>query len=221
MMFRNSFILKMGATLFFCILLLIIRFIWTETLFLGFMLWNLFLACIPLLISSLITYFKFLQKPILFSLLVPIWILFLPNAPYMITDIIHIQKSSDVTMWLDLLIIFSFAMYGLALAYTSVLQIKEILKRYFSKHTLKFLIFCIWFLCGFGIYLGRVLRWNSWDVLNNPLDLLGDIGKRVLFPIEHLSSWLFAIGFGTFLTLFFYLFEEFRSKNKGLMNTYT
>lgn len=141
-----------------------------------------------------------------------IWLLFLPNAPYIITDLLHLKISVAHLLWLDILVIMSFALNGLILFYLSLLDMKKLLTTFINKKRVSFLMIGILFLSGFGVYLGRFLRYNSWEILSNPKLLLVDIINIAINPFTHQEAWLFTILFGTFLSVGYFAFKVFYSK---------
>jgi len=194
----------------FCIMLWLIRIAITKSLFFGFLIWNLFLATIPYYISSIMK--ENMQKSSRYKFIVVlfIWLLFLPNAPYIITDFIHLQHIKANLVWLDIFILFAFSSTGLPLAIISLSDIyKLIQKKWNSKYATYFSLSAT-FLCGFGIYLGRFLRFNSWDVFTKPLTIL----KKSFLSINDPKTWFITISFGSFLYLLFSLLKS--SENNSL-----
>lgn len=192
----------------FCIFLWMIRIKLTDSLFFGFLIWNLFLAYIPYFISSIIK--KRMQNSSKFMLILVlfVWLLFLPNAPYIITDFIHLHHTKANIVWLDIFILFAFSSTGLLLAILSLSDIYKIIKqKWNSKHANYFSISAT-FLCGFGIYLGRFLRFNSWDVFTNPLSVL----KKSVLSINDPKTWFITISFGSFLYIIFQLSRSWKAK---------
>ena len=113
------------------------------------------------------------------------WLLFFPNAPYIFTDLLHLRLKLGMPTWFDLLLIFSFAWNGLILGYLSLMDMEHLVAQKFNR--LAACLFSLAALAGaaFGIYLGRFLRWNSWDILTDPFALALDIGHRLLHPFQH------------------------------------
>jgi uncharacterized membrane protein len=149
-----------------------------------FLLWNLFLAWLPLIFAyGLLEYIKehkwLSWQGIVFSAL---WLGFLPNSFYMVSDFIHlaVDGSGRVDLEFDVIMFTSFALTGLLIGYTSLYLVhKELLKRVktnFAHLTLASVLF----LCGFAIYLGRFLYWNTWDVIINPAGILFDVSDRLI-----------------------------------------
>ncbi len=191
-----------------------IRMKLTYSFFYLFLVWNLFLAAIPFAIT---TYLVSLPKLNKFALVFWFcgWLLFLPNAPYIITDLLHLKISTAHLLWLDILVIVSFAFTGLMLFYLSIADMKKLLSHFIAKKYVNALITSTLFLSGFGVYLGRFLRYNSWELLSNPKYLLIDIFSIAIKPFANKEAWLFTILFGTFLTLGFWMFNQF-SKQQNL-----
>ncbi len=194
----------------FSLLLLVIRIMKTDSVFYIFLVWNLFLACIPYAITILLTLCK--NNRFVFWLGFIIWLAFLPNSPYILTDLQHIRLSTLQSVWFDVLLILSFAVNGMIIGFASLQMMQKSLQDQLSRQTINIITYVILLLCGFGIYLGRVLRWNSWDIIQNPIAIVSDVGKRVLFPIEHVNTWAFTIGFGGFLIITYQLIQYYQEK---------
>lgn len=190
--------------------LLMIRLKLTHTFFYLFLVWNLFLAIIPFGIGS---FLKEQNDPSDLSLIMwsIVWLLFLPNAPYIVTDLIHLQLSPPEIVWYDALVIISFAVTGLLLFYFSLTDMKKILEDHFKIFISKYIQIVIFGLVSFGVYLGRFLRFNSWDILSNTFNLIMDISNIIFHPFQHISAWLFTIFFGSFLCLGNFLYERLYS----------
>ncbi len=167
------------------IILLICRIQWTGYLYFIFLPWNLFLAWIPFCCALAIRELKAGASRWLIACLFCCWLVFFPNSPYILTDLFHLRPKQDVPLWFDLVLILSFAWNGLFLGYTSLFMIHRFLEKLFSKRTVWLFISGIMLLCGFGIYLGRYPRWNSWDVITSPIALMRDISGMMLHPLDH------------------------------------
>jgi uncharacterized membrane protein len=151
---------------------------------------------------------KQVKKLNLYFLLI-VWLLFLPNAPYLLTDFIHLRLSPMEWIGFDSLMISVFAITGLAFYVVSVKEMKQLCFKHFNqKIVLKFLNI-LPFAVSFGMYLGRVLRWNSWDILHNPLSLFMDVFTIITNPIENMEAWAFTIFFGLFLKLVYRFYKKF------------
>ncbi len=183
-----------------CFLASIFRCWFTDSKVYLFLNWNLFLAFIPWALTLLIKvsshskYRKLKTTGLLLS-----WLLFFPNAPYILTDLFHLSSNSSMPLWFDLILILSFAWTGLLFGLLSLGNIEAHLSYYVQKHWLPIGSTALLFLSSFGIYLGRYLRWNSWDVVQNPGGLLSDIGHRIVFPFQHPQTWGMTLFMGLFL----------------------
>lgn len=155
----------------------------------SFLLWNLFLAWIPYLAALR---FERLQAARAGSraLLIwfGVWLAFLPNAPYILTDFIHLEHRPPVPVWYDMVLLFSYACTGMALGVFSLYEIHLALRRQFSGKTAHLIIIGATVLAGFGVWLGRFLRWNSWDILANPAGLLRDILQTLASRYELIKA---------------------------------
>lgn len=177
--------------------LFLIRVIATDDFNYWYMIWNLFLAWIPVLFIFLLRYrlpiSRWLTWPnILLTLL---WLVFLPNSFYMVSDYIHLQNTGEVLKLYDVAMMTSFVANGLILGYITVyIMHHELLKRMKARwaHTIIGLVLLS---CGFAIYLGRYLRWNTWDVLLNPMALIFDISERIIHPAIHSETFIITATF--------------------------
>lgn len=132
------------------------------------LLWNLFLAALPLIWSSAFQRAIARKHWIWASLHFVLWILFLPNAPYLLTDLIHLEPKPNVPEWYILAMLLSCAATGTLIGYVSLMDVHAAIERRFGLYAGWLLALSSLMLCGFGIYLGRFLRWNSWDALTRP-----------------------------------------------------
>lgn len=207
---------RLFALLTFSVTLVILRVLYTSEITFIFMVWNLFLAVIPFVISSYLSRSKQLRLwKALPAMLV--WLLFLPNAPYMTTDLFHLRLISHSHIWYDTLLILSFAISGLLLFLLSIRQMNEVVKRLFPVVYSRILIPVLFLLSAFGIYLGRYLRFNSWDVIREPSDLLWQIADLMLHPFDHPRTWAMTVFYAIFLFLLYQFIQPVR-KVRGEIN---
>ena len=200
-----------GWFLFIGLLIACRMYITRELLFI-FLVWNLFLAWIPFYVSALLQLFK--QKRRVSYLLLITWLLFFPNSLYIITDLIHVGRGSDFPRWFDATLIFSAAVLGLLMAFISLYRVEQFLETKMKQRVVHALMIFILFLGSFGVYLGRFLRWNSWDVLHQPHRLFVSIGERILYPVEYWYAW----GITAMFTVLFYLIYFSAKKLPGYLN---
>ena len=134
-----------------------------------FLIWNLILAWIPLLIA-LIVYDRYRRgRPLL--LLAPalvLWLLFLPNAPYIVTDFVHLSAGSPAPLWLDGVEVSAFAWTGMLLGFVSLYLVHAVARHRLGAAPSWIGVLGVLALMSVGVYLGRVKRWNSWDLLTQP-----------------------------------------------------
>jgi uncharacterized membrane protein len=170
----------------------------------SYLVWNLVLAWIPLL-CSIATYRFYLTRSrpnLLLGGCVLAWFFFFPNAPYIITDFVHLQPEADFPYWLDMMCIASFAWTGLSLGYLSLYLMHEIVRSRLGPWGQvggwAFVVAMLG-LSSVGIYIGRFMRWNSWDLLSHPARMFY-LGHRLAnAPLNRPDVWAFT------LVLFFFL----------------
>ena len=192
-----------------CSFLLAMRIIVSGKFTYVFMLWNLFLAYVPVFFATVLGQTKFNLPVIHWSLFLG-WLLFFPNSIYMISDLLHLSKSlsQSIPPWYDATMLFSFAMVGLFLGIVSLSYIHSYVEYKFSTIVSWCVIFGAVILSGVGVYMGRFLRWNSWDILRKPLEVLKDVLEFLFHPLSHLKMYLVTFSFATILLLA-YLFVYF------------
>ena len=134
-----------------------------------FLIWNLILAWIPLLLALLVydRYRRGRSLLVLAPALV-LWLLFLPNAPYIVTDFVHLSAGSPAPLWLDGVEVSAFAWTGMLLGFVSLYLVHAVARHRFGAVPSWIGVLCVLGLVGVGVYLGRVKRWNSWDLLTQP-----------------------------------------------------
>ena len=169
-----------------CVAALLARWVYGEAGEHGSMLWNLILAWVPLA-ASMAVYDAARRGTRLVRLLplAAIWLLFLPNAPYLLTDFVHLGSSYDVPLWFDIVLFGSFAWTGMLLGFLSIFLMQAVVRRAYGSLWSWILVGASLAASSFGIYLGRALRWNSWDFLVRPGALLADIWARVADPLAY------------------------------------
>ena len=180
----------------------VVRFVVSGSIFGLFLGWNLFLAAVPLVASSALV--RLDKKRAGWAPLVAVgavWLLFLPNAPYILTDLVHLRARPPVPFWYDLALLLSAAGTGLLAAYVSLADVQSVVAQRLGSRTSWAVSVGVLFLSAFGIYLGRELRWNSWDVVTAPATLLADVAAPVLDPAAHPTTVVMTLVFGGMLTL--------------------
>lgn len=173
-----------------------------ESLEFGYLLWNLVLAWLPLLLAARLVLILRRKRwssweGLTLSLL---WLVFLPNSFYIISDLIHLQGAERVDLLADVVMFMSFIFTGLVLGFSSLYLVHLQLKRHLARRTAAGWIMAVLWLCSVGIYIGRDLRWNTWDILVNPGGLLFDISDRLLHPAAYPQMFVTIFSFFVVLT---------------------
>jgi uncharacterized membrane protein len=167
-----------------CCTLVVVRIAFTGVPNFTYLIWNLILAWIPFVLAILL-YDGCRRGMGVFGLgaLGGLWLLFFPNAPYIVTDFIHLERDPLAPLWFDGLTIASFAAVGLLLGFGSLYLVQSVVRRELGTR----LAWCVagsaLALASVGIYVGRFARLNSWDVLTSPHYLLWLAGRRLSDPL--------------------------------------
>lgn len=180
-----------GITAGLCVSLFLIRVIYTHSWNYWFLMENLALAFIPLGFSWLLVknlkQNRWLDLPnIILSVL---WLVFLPNAWYVLTDYVHAGATTQISQLYDIVLITSLVVSGFAAGFTSLYMIHRQLLKRMSFNLAAAIVTGILLLSSFAIYVGRDLRWSSWDVVANPAGITLDVSDRVFHPLGHPRSW--------------------------------
>ena len=161
----------------------------------NFLIWNLFLGFLPLFVAYLIErFYARINKYLLwFGSLV--WLLFYPNAPYMISDLMHVNMDNQAVLY-DTLIIFSFAMLSLFYGFLSLKLMYGVFKKISGQRLANTAIAASLLLSSLGFYMGRVLRFNSWDAFTHPFKVLKEVWGH-LWPIgDNWQTYVVMLLFG-------------------------
>ena len=188
------------------------RAIYSGSIHFLFLIWNLFLAWVPYAISLLLRS-KLPGKKFGQMILFGIWLIFFPNALYIITDIIHLKDTGIVPIWYDALLLFTASLTGIAMGFASLINAELFIARIFprlSKRYSPLIVVFFFFLGAFGVYLGRFERWNSWNIISNPTELLQNIALNFIEPFEHLRTWGVTGLLTVLYTVFWFSLRSFR-----------
>src|SRR5215218_6509325 len=194
-----------------------------------FMVWNLFLAWIPLwLAAALYDLDRRGVSPAPLLGLGFFWLLFFPNAPYLLTEFLHLHPDfavrerplhvlagisplRDAPLWYDVALLVACAWNGLLLGVVSLHLVQAVISRRLGKAQGWAAVVAILGLSGFGVSLGRFQRWNSWDLFSRPAALLADVASRVFNPLAHPRTTAVTVLMWSFLLLTYLALGAFAS----------
>ena len=192
----------------FSFVLLAVRVTATAHITYVFLLWNLFLAFIPYAISNWlhanIDHRNKLKKIVAAA----IWLLFIPNSFYLLTDLFHLQQYRAAPKWFDLLLLLSFAWNGLLFGVASLRNMETVVFRVSGRNLSVAVVFGVMWLNAFGIYLGRFLRYNSWDVIVQPVSLFSEMIAILRHPFANKMEWSMITCYAVFMALLYITFKK-------------
>lgn len=175
--------------------------------------WNLFLAAVPLLFAIRLAHVLRIKRwsawgPLGWTLL---WLVFLPNSFYMISDFIHLRLVPVDNILYAAVLFTAFIYLGVLLGFCSLILVHHELRQRTSPKAAGIWMGIILLLCSFAIYIGRDLRWNSWDLIFNPAGLLFDVSDRILRPDDYPMMFVTVISFFALLgSLYFVVWSGAR-----------
>jgi uncharacterized membrane protein len=189
---RALAIVALLAASILCVGLLELRIRETGDGYYRFLVWNLFLAWVPLGFAAA-AYVRSRRRvdPLVAVLLVP-WLLFFPNAPYLLTDFIHLQEG-PAPLWYDALMLSAFAWTGLLVGFASLYLVQLILVRAFGPVVAWLGVFGVLALSSIGVYIGRFIRLNSWDALLHPRNVVEVVRARIAAEPPEMAQALVAL----------------------------
>jgi len=183
-----------------CVLMVTARVAWTANYRYIALVWNLLLAWIPLVLA-LLAEEKFQAgagRDWRFGGLAAVWLLFFPNAPYIFTDLIHLNGYFAAHFWVDLTLILCCALTGFVSGFVSLFLMQGMVRKTFGSPASWLFIAGVAVLSSFGVCLGRFMRFNSWDVLFKPMTLCHHLGGWIADPFAQKFSLAFAAIFAAF-----------------------
>lgn len=184
------------------------RVIYSGTYNYANLLWNIFLAWLPYIFAVIASslYGSIPKRWMLILLFGFLWLLFFPNAPYIVTDFYYLDPRPPVPLWFDISLIAIFAFTGCFLAIASLRTIHLMIDKSFGRIFGWLFALLALGLASFGVYLGRFGRYNSWDILLAPKSLVKEIASNLLNPLDNLGFVGFTIMFTSILLVFYLMF---------------
>lgn len=163
--------------------------------------WNLVLAWIPLLLAL---WLESILRARLWSGWLPmlvtlLWLVFLPNSFYVLSDFIHLTEYPRADIVFDVVMFSSFALNGLTLGYLSLFIVHGELRKRLQARVSGLLVAAVLLISSFAIYIGRDLRWNTWDIITSPASLLFDVSDRLINAGAHPQLFSTTLSFFLFL----------------------
>ncbi|HET9825734.1 MAG TPA: DUF1361 domain-containing protein [Chitinophagaceae bacterium] len=189
----------------FSIMLLVLKILVSYRFSYAFLAWNLFLAYIPLFLSNWLgKHPEVVSNKLKLVLAIALWMLFMPNSFYIVTDLFHLQNGHNRNPWFDLTLILSFAWNGILYGIISIGKMEILLKKTRGRVLSTFVICLVMWLNAVGVYIGRFLRFNSWDVVVNPVPLFDDLADMLSNPYDYKHAWAMSVCFSLFMIIMYY-----------------
>lgn len=181
------------------------------------LIWNLFLAWLPYLCSLGMVWLHRRHPRGWWLLVIPagLWLAFFPNAPYIVTDLWHLRERPPIPFWFDLGFFVTFAWTGCFLGIASLRSMQTVVQDYVGKAGGWLFTLIILTATGFGIYLGRFERWNSWDLVMNPRAILYDIAAWLIHPRANLRAYAFSFLFAAILFVCYLTFTSAQQRDQN------
>ncbi len=206
---------------FICIVLVAARVAYSDTGNRTGLIWNLFLAWVPFMLAYFAHAVSWRRATL--YLIIPViaflWLIFFPNAPYMLTDLQDLSRRAlDAPLWYDVIIVVWCSWTGMLLGVISLYLMQDIIVRTFGRITGWVFIFVISALSSFGMYIGRFVRLNSWDILQNPAETAQQMLGLVIDPSRRLAAFtiLYTIFF-LFVFLLLYSFSHMLREQSSII----
>lgn len=204
---RAKYLIALGLSSLVSIVLYVFSSTRNHDTSYSYLIWNLFLAWIPLIFS--IRLIEVLRNKLWSSWealgWTGLWILFLPNSFYMISDYIHIQDLRHTDIVADALMFTSFIFTGFIIGFSSLYLVHLQLKKRYIPRTVTLIVGLLLLVSSVAIYLGRDLRWNSWDIFVNPGGVLVDVSERLINPVSYPGMFVIILTFWMLLASMYYL----------------
>jgi uncharacterized membrane protein len=193
--FSDHYFYPIALSTFLFFLFFLGRVYWSQELIYQNLVWNLFLAWLPYLFSLSVAVIHQFRPSWWWALIVPavLWVVFLPNALYLVTDLNHLRNKATIPVWYDAGFLSIAAWTGLFLAVGSLNTMQKIVQSFAGKMAGWIFALMIIGSSGYGVYIGRFLRWNSWDILHDPLLIISDSLTPITNPLQSKDMIVFII----------------------------
>jgi uncharacterized membrane protein len=179
----------------------------------AFLAWNLFLAWIPFVVASALPLARgraWLAVPVFAS-----WLLFFPNAPYLVTDLVHIPGRAPGSPAIDWAMFPAFALTGLLIGAISLHLVHRALARRHGPRIAALALGVCIALAGFGMYLGRVLQWNSWDMVTRPGSRVAALADRFADPLAVTGALVVSVGSAACIAAAYLAYRAVADRSSG------
>jgi len=192
------------------LLLFFIRVLGVENFRYWFLLWNLLLAWLPLVFAVLLVRGLRIRRwlswqNILYTFL---WVGFLPNSFYVVSDLIHVHPTGEINILYDVVLYVTFIFNAYLFGFLSLYIIHRELLRRLSYRRAHVMVILITFASSFAVYLGRYLYWNSWDLLVHPFGILFDITDRIINPAAYPQTFVTTFSFFLLISSMYWVVYE-------------
>ena len=183
----KRYLLALGLVSGLCLLMFGFRILATGTFRYWFIPQNLALAWLALLFGWLLVVELGKQRWLSWQNLIlsVIWLVFLPNAWYVLTDFLHVYTTGEISPLFDIAMMTSLMFCGFALGFISLFLVHQQFLKRLQPRAAHLAIAAILLFSSFGVYLGRDLRWNTWDVVKDPGGIILNVSDRVIDPFGH------------------------------------
>jgi uncharacterized membrane protein len=207
---RRATLAALAGLSFLVMSMVAVRVAYTESHAYLNLLWNLVLAWVPFGLALLV-YDQARRGAgrIRLLALAGLWLLFFPNAPYLVTDFKYLRVIDGAPLWFDIVLLSSAAWAGLVLGFISLYLIHAVARRLLGALNAWVVVATVLALSSFGVFLGRFRRWNSWDLFTDPHGLLADIGAGLANPLAYPRAVAVTILFTAFLGAAYLVFYAF------------
>ncbi len=207
---RLAILGSLGALSLFVVAMVGVRVVYTGSPHYGGLIWNLLLAWVPFALAlAIYDGYRRGARPARLVAGGALWLVFFPNAPYVMTDFKHLRGFTEMPIWYDVVLLTATAWAGLLLGFTSLWLMQAVARRLVGTANAWLFAFAVLALSSFGIYLGRFERWNSWDVFVQPQSLLADVAEPLMHPGDHPRAVAVTLLFTSFLVTSYLVFYAF------------